>query len=246
MRLKKSFVKLILSTNNSCLGEFKDFYLYKGINDLDKVKLTGGSVEKLSEKEKKHLSGIDVELSFFDDFGAEFISLYGVAKSIRIIDAKPDFSDVLIEGYDLFQFSDGAKDILDERMEMYPSLSGRWVDLDISEKQSWLEICLLDKRRPSSILEKNIYFISGSEIKCIDDFFCAVGEAFCGPGGYMGRNLTSMEECFESKFFDKHSIVLIWRNFESSSRFIGQEKIHDLLTDVSSILKKNGVTLNLD
>lgn len=45
-----------------------------------------------------------------------------------------------------------------------------------------------------------VFSIDGADISDLDTFFCALGEAVNGPGGYFGRTLLALEDCLYGAF----------------------------------------------
>lgn len=87
-----------------------------------------------------------------------------------------------------------------------------WKNLKPAERQGWLELALrcqnIDYENPKTIIE-----IDGSDIKCYNDFYCTLGEALHGPGGYFGRNLNALVDCICSPEFGGGKLQkVIWKN----------------------------------
>lgn len=51
-------------------------------------------------------------------------------------------------------------------------------------------------QRPSG----SIVVVDAAHITSLDDFFCALGDAVQGSGGYFGRSLLSLEDCLVGGF----------------------------------------------
>ncbi|GAB3899118.1 hypothetical protein GCM10029964_084580 [Kibdelosporangium lantanae] len=46
----------------------------------------------------------------------------------------------------------------------------------------------------------------------IDGFYCAIGEAINGPGGYFGWNLSALDDCLRGGFGAQAPFRLVWHN----------------------------------
>lgn len=87
-----------------------------------------------------------------------------------------------------------------------------WKNLKPSERQGWLELAMSCQTIDFEDL-KTIIEIDGLDIKCYDDFYCTIGEALNGPGGYFGRNLNALADCIYSpEFGTKKLQKVVWKN----------------------------------
>lgn len=87
-----------------------------------------------------------------------------------------------------------------------------WTKIKQSEKQAWLELAL-SFQNININNQKSIIEIDGNKIKSLDDFFCAIGEALNGKGGYFGRDLYGFFDCLRSpEFGAKNLKKVIWKN----------------------------------
>jgi RNAse (barnase) inhibitor barstar/predicted RNase H-related nuclease YkuK (DUF458 family) len=113
-----------------------------------------------------------------------------------------------------------------------------WTKLKKNERQAWLEIALnfqknIDKK------DLNI-LLYGELIVDEDSFFCCLGEAINGPGGYFGRSLMSLDDCFNGGFGVEQPLTIIWVNHEFS-----RKKLLGFFKNIIKILNANNVNIIL-
>ena len=67
------------------------------------------------------------------------------------------------------------------------------------------------------------FVIHGTRVRCLEDFWTAVGEAVNGPGGYFGRNLDAFNDCLRGGFGqpEDDDYVIEWGNHDVSQRHLG-------------------------
>lgn len=148
------------------------------------------------------------------DYGIILIEKYGnIKKAYFLNPVQLELSDnsVYMQAY-LFGGSKGVikawKNYFYDGVKEY----NLWKNLKPAERQGWLELALrcqnIDYENLKTIIE-----IDGSNIKCYNDFYCTLGEALHGPGGYFGRNLNALVDCICSPEFGGNKLQkVIWKN----------------------------------
>ncbi len=56
------------------------------------------------------------------------------------------------------------------------------------------------------------YHLDGRHVTDLNGFFCALGEAINGPGGYFGWNLSAVEDCLRGRFGAASPFHLVWHD----------------------------------
>lgn len=92
---------------------------------------------------------------------------------------------------------------------------GEWCTLQRGSREAWLEVAGLRYAESVSQEENSVpsreIVMGGDEIKDVASFFCAIGEAFRGPGGYIGQSFTELEESLQG-YLQGVPVRLIWQN----------------------------------
>ncbi|MFG3345398.1 hypothetical protein ACGF1Z_10085 [Streptomyces sp. NPDC048018] len=102
-----------------------------------------------------------------------------------------------------------------DRFRVSQPRRGEWCNLQAGSREAWLEVAGLRYAESASREEHSVHpreiVMGGDEIKDVASFFCAIGEAFRGPGGYIGQSFTELEESLEDHL-QGAPVRLIWRN----------------------------------
>nr|BFE72103.1 hypothetical protein GCM10020092_054040 [Actinoplanes digitatis] len=56
------------------------------------------------------------------------------------------------------------------------------------------------------------YDLDGLSVTDIEGFYCAIGEAINGPGGYFGWNLDALDDCLAGRFGAVAPFRLVWHD----------------------------------
>ncbi|MFI7079734.1 hypothetical protein ACIBO1_20760 [Micromonospora sp. NPDC049903] len=108
----------------------------------------------------------------------------------------------------------GARQLWD-RFRVSRPRHGEWRTLRVGDREAWLEVAGL--RYTESASERDYMVpprgivMGGDEVKDVASFFCAIGEAFRGPGGYIGQSFTELGESLEN-YLQVAAVRLIWRD----------------------------------
>lgn len=159
-----------------------------------------------------------ISLELFDDesdYGIILIDKYEIIKKTFFLKPvklkKVNRNSVNIEAY-LFGGSKGVTKAWKNYFSTGIKEYNLWKNLKPSERQGWLELAISCQNIDFENL-KTIIEINGSDIKCYDDFYCALGEALNGPGGYFGRNLDALADCISSSEFGTKKLQkIVWKN----------------------------------
>ncbi|MFI0939447.1 hypothetical protein [Streptomyces sp. NPDC021020] len=102
-----------------------------------------------------------------------------------------------------------------DRFRVSQPRRGEWCTLEVGAREAWLEVAGLRYAESPSGRENSVppqeIVMGGDEIKDVASFFCAIGEAFRGPGGYIGQSFTELEESLED-YLQGASVRLVWRD----------------------------------
>jgi len=89
-----------------------------------------------------------------------------------------------------------------------------WASLSFDERRSWLQIVLLYHNRQcvQDAPAGSIFDLDGTHIVDYSGFFCAIGEAINGPGGYFGCNVDALADCLCGDYGAKVPFTLRWHH----------------------------------
>jgi hypothetical protein len=76
--------------------------------------------------------------------------------------------------------------------------TGMWHELAPEERHAWLSVALWSREyqrqgKPDAPVGQ-VFALDGRHIVDEDSFYCAIGEAVNGPGGYFGWNLDALDD----------------------------------------------------
>ncbi|MEU6324259.1 barstar family protein [Streptomyces sp. NPDC047009] len=92
---------------------------------------------------------------------------------------------------------------------------GLWGALDAEGRKAWLSFALWSRdyqRRghPADAAPGQVFTLDGRQVVDVDSFYCALGEAINGPGGYFGWNLSAVDDCLRGRFGASPPFTLQW------------------------------------
>ncbi|MFF1510359.1 barstar family protein [Streptomyces sp. NPDC058326] len=132
--------------------------------------------------------------------------------------------------------------------------TGMWHEGAPEGREAWLAVALWSRRYrrqgESDAPAGQVFTVDGRYIVDKDSFFCAIGEAVNGPGGYFGWNLDALDDCLTGGWGASTPFTLYWdASAESRARLgarvpVGDREValFDLLLE---IFEKRGVSVIL-
>ncbi|MFB7182501.1 barstar family protein [Streptomyces sp. NPDC056257] len=122
--------------------------------------------------------------------------------------------------------------------------TGMWHELAPEDRHAWLSVALWSwdyhrRGRPDAPAGE-VFTLDGRHIVDKDSFYCAIGEAVNGPGGYFGWNLDALEDCLRGGWGATTPFALHWdSSAESRTRLAarvptadGDASLFDLLVKI--------------
>ncbi|MFE6898788.1 barstar family protein [Streptomyces sp. NPDC057717] len=93
----------------------------------------------------------------------------------------------------------GAEKVWDLISMGHLNRTGMWHELATEDRRAWLSVALWSweyhrQGRPDAPAGQ-VFTLDGRHIVYRDTFYCAIGEAMNGPGGYFGWNLDALDDC---------------------------------------------------
>jgi RNAse (barnase) inhibitor barstar len=115
-----------------------------------------------------------------------------------------------------------ARAVWDLWGEGRPAEPGSWASCDAEGRQFWLDTALANHvrgipDRPSG----TAYHLDGRHITDKPGFFCALGEAVNGPGGYFGLNLGALNDCLRGRWGATPPLTLVWHDAHVARTCLG-------------------------
>ncbi|TMQ91086.1 barnase inhibitor [Actinomadura soli] len=115
-----------------------------------------------------------------------------------------------------------------------PIRCGEWHQYSVDYHSSWLHVVQTSWFESGhGIIKHGIgdtLSIDGSNITTVASFYCAIGEAVNGAGGYFGSNLDAFADCLASGQEIRSLTRVIWDNYSVSFRALGEEFIDSIMT----------------
>jgi RNAse (barnase) inhibitor barstar len=112
-----------------------------------------------------------------------------------------------------------------------------WLRWPSSDHEAWLHVVqnswFASRRRAARYGTDEFVYLEGSKVTTKAAFYCALGEAVNGPGGYFGSNLDALADCLSSENGDSTPFKLVWRDFRLSRNSLGYEFIDSLMAIMS-------------
>ncbi|MEV7844562.1 barstar family protein [Streptomyces cyaneofuscatus] len=115
---------------------------------------------------------------------------------------------------------------------------GEWVRWPANYQSAWLHVVqnswFASNRRAARYGVGEVVHLDGGQIFTKSGFYCALGEAVNGPGGYFGSNLDALADCISSSFGEGPPARIVWRNFQASQESLDHaflDSIVDLMSE---------------
>ncbi|MCU6792357.1 barstar family protein [Paenibacillus sp. WQ 127069] len=101
----------------------------------------------------------------------------------------------------------------------FPEESDTWINLTYKQRIGWLEVIRLFNGVYSSFdrtkdKKGGTYYLDGVHIRDRASFYCSLGEAINGPGGYFGVCLDSLSDCLCGGFGAQPPFTIQWKNVD--------------------------------
>jgi RNAse (barnase) inhibitor barstar len=106
----------------------------------------------------------------------------------------------------------GVLDILDQWRTERPSQLNLWADYSRELRHQWAGVALGNRSDTPDRPTGATYNLDGRCVTNIEGFYCAIGEAINGPGGYFGWNLDALHDCLRGGFGAQTPFRLVWHD----------------------------------
>lgn len=118
------------------------------------------------------------------------------------------------------------------------SRKGMWHPLSPADRKAWLSVALWSRQyqhrdHPEGIEPGRTFTLDGRQVVDADSFYCALGEAINGPGGYFGWNLSAVDDCLRGGFGATPPFTLEWQHSDiAKSRLVSNQRGVDAFFEV--------------
>jgi RNAse (barnase) inhibitor barstar len=190
----------------------------------------------LSKERKIYINNIDITI--LDDEENPIGSYYYVLKEPQWYDRSSELDQVLSKYElvgELYQLATEESLLVWDMRRKPLSKKNEWMRLSPKQRLAWLEVArLYPRNNPKSQDEQNAhYYLDATNLKDSTSFYCALGEAINGPGGYYGLNMDSLADCLCGGFGAIAPFVITIQNanleMEESKYFF--HKLKEVLTE---------------
>ncbi|MEV4279574.1 barstar family protein [Actinoplanes xinjiangensis] len=177
------------------------------------------------------------------EFGILEPGVFSTVRAVRPSALGPDLLDVELEDGVWEPLPAGARPLWESWLRQRPTVSGTWVPLSPHMRHEWLRLALADHRyrarpdRPAG----TTYHLDGTQVTDGNAFYCALGEAINGPGGYFGWNGYALNDCLRGEWGAAPPFTLRWTAHEKAKNSMGVESF----TELMAVFAQADVTVTL-
>jgi RNAse (barnase) inhibitor barstar len=94
-----------------------------------------------------------------------------------------------------------------------PAGPGLWAAYDRKLRHEWAGAALCHHRSGTADRPPGMtYHLDGRDVTDIEGFYCAIGEAVNGPGGYFGWNADALHDCVTGGWGATRPFRLVWHD----------------------------------
>ncbi|MEU8924519.1 barstar family protein [Kitasatospora sp. NPDC048545] len=110
--------------------------------------------------------------------------------------------------------------------------NGLWRSMGPAGRLAWLSVAMLSRGYRHRIdngdrAPGHVFRMDGRQVVDVDSFYCALGEAVDGPGGYFGWNLDALDDCLGGGWGASPPFTLEWQHSEvARTRLVRQRALH--------------------
>ncbi|MFD6752144.1 barstar family protein [Micromonospora gifhornensis] len=106
----------------------------------------------------------------------------------------------------------GVLDILERWRIRRPAARNEWAGYHRELRDHWAGMALAHRIDAADRPPGTTYDLDGRYVSDIEGFYCAIGEAISGPGGYFGWNLDALHDCLRGGFGARTPFRLVWHD----------------------------------
>lgn len=122
-----------------------------------------------------------------------------------------------------------------------PLRSGEWAGRPAGFDEAWLHVVqnswFASGHSAAYYGDEGVAHLDGAQFSTRAGFYCALGEAVNGPGGYFGSNLDALHDCLRPSDAERRLRRLEWRDLGRSKSALGGTFVQTVL----EILREHSV-----
>ncbi|MFG2889731.1 barstar family protein [Streptomyces sp. NPDC048248] len=122
---------------------------------------------------------------------------------------------------------------------------GEWLQWPVSYQSAWLHVVqnswFASNHGSAQVGVDCVAHLDGTNISTRSGFFCALGEAVNGPGGYFGSNLDALADCIASRFTKGSTVKIVWKDFDTSRELLSDA----FLDSVMGVIRESRVDITV-
>lgn len=131
-----------------------------------------------------------------------------------------------------------------------PREKNAWAEYTSEGRSAWLDVVRRhrswDERRGADAPPGAVFELDGRHVTDEQGFYCAIGEAVNGPGGYFGTHPYALVDCLRGGFGATVPFTLVWRDSAvARTRLDRTNDSESGFDDIVGILRHAGVDLVL-
>jgi RNAse (barnase) inhibitor barstar len=239
MRGESAAYRLILDEAGTELlraADIDGFFVDPSVEAPSQVRMVGTTYSRPldPQNDPRQTYFHDVELQVIDPQGESIGAYYiGGAQIIEVRPSERIGADVDISFFGFTYPFPYAGKIWRRWRQGRPSTEGEWRRLPVEWHDSWLHVVQTAwfdiGKEATRYNPTDRYVVDGAHAADIAGFYCALGEAINGPGGYFGANIAGMIDCLVFATATEPPFELVWRNVGHSEETLGRAEVDAII-----------------
>ncbi|MEV4637119.1 barstar family protein [Actinoplanes sp. NPDC049548] len=175
------------------------------------------ALDALAEGGARHRRLISASLYSVDRDGAAS-GVVGAGLQASVADVRPstlsaELLDVTFDTAFTGALPGAARQIWDLWHSGRPAAPGLWAGYDRELRHCWSGAALSHHRADAPDKPAGtVYHLDGRHVTDVEGFYCAIGEAVNGPGGYFGWNGDALHDCVRGGFGAESPFRIVWHD----------------------------------
>ncbi|MGV9453094.1 barstar family protein [Streptomyces sp. NPDC003635] len=216
----------------------------------------GGLLKSIDHVGSRRAVAGNAWFEFLDGDGAIMGSYF--VNEVTIVDANPSTREAGLVDLTVTLWCENALPGAERTWELIQAgrlnRTNMWNKLTPEERHAWLSVALWSREyqrqgRPDAPAGE-MFTLDGRHIVDRDTFYCAIGEAINGPGGYFGWNLDALDDCLCGGWGATTPFTLHWESSAAArARLTERVPIGDrevaLFDLLLEIFEERGVSVSL-